>query len=271
VTSLAAYVLSLAFTMGVGTKVHSLEKLPECGLDPKAPKCPLVPVCSEASILCSPPRWEPRWEPFTGEGAWVRIESKEAAAKRLEVASQALADAAEHAGASWKRGPQDLARVMLAASAWSTGLREDIQVGRMRGPAGEVCLVDVQIKTLRAWLPYDLKDLPESELLPKSAGRDYASLRRCFDAGMVGIIRSGRAAATKCDRATIPDPLVKSRRIPLPFERALFAIYGTGGLCFTPPPLDWAEVRRFNTLERFRAQKHTVFPDWYEPTGKAGT
>lgn len=265
-TPLAAYVLSLAFTMGLGTKVHSLEALPECGTDAKAPTCELRPVCDEATILCAAPRWEPRWEPFTRQGAWVRVESKEAAARRLEVAAQALADAAEHAGAGWKRGPQDLARVMLAASAWSTGLREDIQVGRMRGPAGEVCLVDVQIATLRQWLPYDLKDLPEAELLPRVAGRDYPTLRRCFDAGMVGSIRSAREAERRCSKATIPNPLVKGARVPLPFERALFAIYGTGSLCFTPAPLDWAEVRRFNTLERFRAQQHTVFPDWYRPS-----
>ena len=157
-TSLASYILSLALsTFSPGSRIHSLERLPACGLSETSPTCPLEPVCSEASILCAAPRWEPKMS------AWVRAESREAGARRLEVVAQALADAAQHQGASWHQGPQDLARAMLAAGGWSTGLREDIQVGRTRGPAGEVCLMDLQIPTRRTLGPYDLSQPPAED------------------------------------------------------------------------------------------------------------
>src|SRR6185369_9524084 len=114
---------------------------------PKAPTCELAPVCDEPSVLCAPPHYEPRLS------AWVRIESREAGARRFEVVAEALADAAMYAGAAWRDGPVDLARAMLAASAWSTGFREDIQTGRKRGRAGEVCLMDIQPKVLHSAVP----------------------------------------------------------------------------------------------------------------------
>jgi hypothetical protein len=245
-TPLASYVLSLALsTFSPGTKVHSLEPLPDCGVSETSPTCPLEPVCEEPTILCAPPRWEPKL------GAWVRIESRETGARRLEVVAQALADAAHHQGAAWHAGPQDLARAMLAASGWSTGLREDIQVGRTRGPAGEVCLMDLQIPTLRSLVPFDLSRLPDEELAQKVVGREYPELRRCFDAGALLLVRARREAERRCKGS--------------PMDYATFALYATGSECNTRrgPKGDWLAGPRLASLQKWRGRKATIFPDWY--------
>jgi hypothetical protein len=253
-TSLASYILSLALsTFTPGSKVHSLERLPECGLSETSPTCPLEPVCEEPTILCAAPRWEPKI------GAWVRVESREAGARRLEVVAQALADAAQHQGASWHQGPQDLARAMLAAGGWSTGLREDIQVGRTRGPAGEVCLMDLQIPTLRRLVPYDLSELPAEELAQKVVGLEYPELRRCFDAGALLLIRARREAERRCKGT--------------PMDYATFAIYATGSECNTRRGAkgDWLAGPRLASLQKWRGRKATIFPDWYRSSPQRPT
>jgi hypothetical protein len=245
-TSLASYVLSLALsTFAPGSKIHSLERLPACGGSKTNPTCPVEPVCEQASILCAPPRWDDKI------GAWVRVESREAGARRLEVVAQALADAAHHQGAAWHAGPQDLARAMLAAGGWSTGLREDIQVGRTRGPAGEVCLMDLQIPTLRALVPYDLSRLPAEELAQKVVGLEYPELRRCFDAGALLLVRARREAERRCKGT--------------PMDYATFAIYATGSECNTRRGAkgDWLAGPRLASLLKWRQRKATIFPDWY--------
>lgn len=248
-TPLASYVLSIALsTFSPGTKLHSLEPLPECGVSETSPSCPLEPVCEEPTILCAPPRWEPKL------AAWVRVESRETGARRLEVVAQALADAAQHQGAAWHAGPQDLARAMLAASGWSTGLREDIQVGRTRGPAGEVCLMDLQIPTLRSLVPFDLSRLPDEELAQKVVGREYPELRRCFDAGALLLVRARREAERRCKGT--------------PMDYATFALYATGSECNTRrgPKGDWLAGPRLASLQKWRSRKATIFPDWYKKT-----
>jgi len=246
-TSLASYVLSLALsTFAPGSKVHSLERLPQCGTSEASPTCPLEPVCEEPTILCAAPRWE------KSLNAWVRVESREAGARRLEVVAQALADAAQHQGAAWQTGPQDLARAMLAAGGWSTGLREDIQVGRTRGPAGEVCLMDLQIPTLRSLVPWDLSQLPSEELAQKVVGLEYPELRRCFDAGALLLVRARREAERRCKGS--------------PMDYATFAIYATGSECSTRrgPKGDWLAGPRLASLLKWRQRKATIFPDWYK-------
>lgn len=243
---LASYVLSLALsTFAPGSKVHSLEPLPACGTQEASPACPIEPVCEQASILCAPPRWDRK------VGAWVRVESRETGARRLEVVAQALADAAQHQGASWATGPQDLARAMLAASGWSTGLREDIQVGRTRGPAGEVCLMDLQIPTLRSLVPWDLSQLPAEELAQKVIGLEYPELRRCFDAGALLLVRARREAERRCKGT--------------PLDYATFALYATGSECNTHRGAkgDWLAGPRLASLQKWRQRKATIFPDWY--------
>lgn len=226
--------------------MHSLETLPACGTDPKAPTCELVPVCEEASILCAPPHFDATL------GAWVRIESRETGARRLEVVAEALADAALYAGASWKDGPIDLARAMLAASAWSTGLREDIQTGRKRGPAGEVCLMDIQPQSLRTAVPWDLARLDKEALAQKVVGLEYPELRRCFDAGAVLLVRARRWADQHCHE--------------WPNDYSTFSAYGTGSSCNTLGRFgDYAQLRA-RSYRKFRATNMTVFPSWFHPT-----
>lgn len=224
--------------------------MPECGTDSQRASCELVPVCDEASLLCAAPRFEPKMN------AWVRVESREAGARRLEVVAKALADAALYAGAGWRDGPVDLARAMLAASGWSTGLREDIQVGRMRGRAGEVCLMDIQPAVLRAAVPWDLSQLKDDEeLVQKVVGLEYPELRRCFDAGAVLLLRARRWSQEHC----------KS----WPEDYAFFSAYGMGPSCHTLGRLgDYARLRA-RTYQKFRATRMTVFPDWYQPSKRA--
>jgi hypothetical protein len=251
VTSLAAYVLSLALaSFSPGKTVHSLEPLPACGSDSTEPSCELSPVCKEPSVLCKPPRWDEKL------GVWVRFESREAGARRLTVVAQALADAAMFAGAGWSEGPTDLARAMLAASGWSTGLREDIQTGRTRGPAGELCLMDIQPDILRTAVPLDLARLSDDELAAKVLGLEYPELRRCFDAGAVLLVRAKRWSGVHCR--------------DWPGDYALFAAYGTGISCHTMDRHgDYARLRA-RSYRKFRAMRDTIFPSWYrkEPGNK---
>jgi hypothetical protein len=268
-SSLALYALSLMlFFFPPGRSSFSLEAMPECGTDPKAPTCEIRRLCDDAKdVTCNRPRWEPRYVAFPEpEGAWVRAETKEAGARRLEVAAQALADATM-AAAPWERGPADFVRVFLATTAWGTGLREDIQVARIRGPGGEVCLDDVQIKTLRAWVPFDLAALPEKELISKVVGRRYPELRRCFDAGVVGVLRTWREAKLRCARVVNEDPITH-KRSPRPLEESLFGLYHMGNQCTSAsmgPLFEALDRKRLRTLERMRERRQTIFPDWYTP------
>jgi len=244
-TSLGTYVLSLILSsFPPGGSPFSVEAIPGCGTSPTEPACELAPVCPEPSILCKPPRYNETL------GAWVRAERRETGAARLEVVAEALADAALYAGAAWREGPTDLARAMLAASGWSTGMREDIQTGRTRGPAGELCLMDIQPKVLRSAVPWDLAGLADEELAQKVVGLGYAELRRCFDAGAVLMVRARRFATQHCRE--------------WPADYAVFAAYATGIQCHTLDRHgDYARLR-VRSYRKFRATRMTVFPGWYQ-------
>lgn len=228
--------------------MYSLEKLPECGTDPTTPTCEVAPVCDAPSALCAPPRYEPKL------GAWARVESREAGARRLEVVSEALADAALYAGASWKGGPVDLARAMLAASGWSTGLREDIQTGRKRGRAGEVCLMDIKPDILRTAVPWDLARLDKEALVQKVVGLEYPELRRCFDAGAVLLVRAHRWAEEHCKQ--------------WPGDYATYSAYATGSRCDTVGLYGDYAAPRARSYRKFQATRATVFPSWFHPSRK---
>jgi hypothetical protein len=187
-------------------------------------------------------------------GSWVRDETREEGAARLELVAQAGADAAEHLGAAWDRGPADLARMLVSAGGWSTGFKERIQVGAVRGPAGELCFLDLRPDTLVKVLPYDLSKLRGEELAAAVTGREYSQVRRCFDAGALLLVRARREADRRCKG--------------YPPEFSTFALYATGGACFTKGTAerpDWLATPRYQWLGRFRARKHTTFPDWYTP------
>ena len=270
-TPIAKYILSLALaTFPPGRSSISLEKVPDCGSDPKVPACMVDMVCPDGMKACAMPKDEGeqccsplKWVDGVG---WARTETREAGARRLEVAMQALADAAEHHGAGWGPGPKDLARAMLAAAGWSTGLKEGIQTGRVRGPAGEVCLMDLQLPTLRTLVPWDLARLPNEELAQKVVGVEYPEARRCFDAGALLLVRVRREAERRCKGH--------------PLDYATFALYATGDRCTTAMmPYrdkktaelkhgDWLAGPRTTSLLKWRATPVVAWPNWYEGAGR---
>lgn len=258
-TSLAAYALSLIlYGFPPGYSPASLELLPQCGAEQQAPPCDVRPVCPSTMTACgsidggAPCCAIPFW--FEGLG-WVRTETREAGAKRLEVVAQAIADASLFHGSGWREGPRDLVRAVISAGGWGMGFREDVQTGRTRGKAGEVCLMDLMPRTLRMLTPYgEQKGKTDAELAAATVGRDYDSQRRCFDAGALLMVRVRREAERRCKGYQI--------------DYATFALYATGTDCSTnhgPPKGDWLAQPRYDSIRKFRARKHTVFPAWYSP------
>ena len=269
---IAAYVHGLLLSgFKPGRSKFSLELLDACEPDPKV-SCSVHPVCPQDMGACADPDGRerpccavPRWVDGLG---WVRTETRDAGAERLRVVAQALADAALLEGERWLEpgGSQDLARAMVAAFGYSTGFREDIQTGRLRGPGGEICLSDLRISTLRRFVAEDLRDLPEDELVGLVAGRDYQSLRRCLDAGARAMVESRRVAGWKCDAKGRPKLL------------STFAIYGTGRYCRTAEAVGknlktfeehreiiiGLERKKYLAVLAYRARgEHPIFPDWY--------
>lgn len=277
-TELGAYVLGLAllgFTPGRST--FSLEQLPQCGTDPKHARCDVAPVCPQTMASCAnadttkPCCAVPRWDKELG--MWVRTESRDAGTERLKVVAQALADAAEAEAEGWAEpgGAHDLARAMLSAFGWSTGLREDIQTGRVRGPGGEACLSDMRIKTLRLFADPELRNLPEPELVDAVTGLDYTSQRHCMNAGARAMVESRKVAGWKCTR---------ERKAGRPTLVSMFAIYGTGTYCQTAEAVGakfitlekhralivGLEQRKYATLLSYRARgTKPIYPAWYVP------
>ncbi len=263
---LALYALSLALSkFPPGKSDHSAIAMPECGSDPKSATCSLERRCEDVEDpVCNPPRFEPCWYGYrlnregapcvhTGNpGAWVRTETREEGAERLTVTMQALADAATFYGGNWPGGAVDLSRALLSAGGWSTGLKRQIQTGQLRGPGGEVCLMDIQPKTLRSVVPFELARLPQEELAQKVVGLHYDENRRCFEAGALLLVRARRWAESRC----------KSPASQLPY--AFFSAYGTGNSCHTIGLFgDYARLRE-GTYLSFRARKHTIFPEWFK-------
>jgi hypothetical protein len=270
-TPLASYVLSLALMAAPpGKSSFSLVELPACGSDPEAPTCSVARICEDVkNPACAAPHYEPCFhgfwlnrigkhekhtchkDPGVPAGAWVRLETRDEGATRYEPIAQAIADSAVAHGSEWGGDARDLARAMLAASIWSTGLKEGIETGRVRGPGGETCLADVQIPVLRTAVPPDLARLSDAALADSVAGTDYASLRRCFDAGMALIIRAHKWAEHRCHG--------------WPLDYATFSAYGTGARCDTVGLFgDYAKLRA-STYRKFQATSGTVFPSWYTP------
>jgi hypothetical protein len=275
-TELGAYVLGLVLLgFTPGRSPFSLERLPECGTDPKQARCNVAPVCPQTMASCANPETTkpccavPKWHKELG---WVRTENRDVGTERLKVVAQALADAAEEEAAGWREpgGARDLSRAMISAFGWSTGFREDIQTGRMRGPGGEACLSDMRIKTLRLFVAPELRDLPEPELVDAVTGLDYASQRQCMGAGARAMVQARRVAGWKCT--------IKGR----PKLLSAFAIYGTGNYCMTADVVGakfktlnehrdiivGLEKRKYDTVlsYRYRGDK-PVYPAWYKPSG----
>lgn len=261
-TPLGAYALSLIlFQFPPGHSQASLERLPDCGRVGPAEggECSVAPICPSTMTACAAPsddRPPCCAVPFWLEGlGWVRTETREAGVKRLEVVAEAVADSALFYGAGWKEGPRDLLRATIAAGGWGMGFHESTQVGRTRGPAGEVCLMDLLPSTLRGLTPFDRQKLSDKELADGVLGLDYDSQRRCFDAGSLLMVRVRREAERRCKGYAI--------------EYSTFALYATGSSCSTnngPPKGDWLAAPRYDSMRKFRARKETVFPSWFTPT-----
>ena len=188
-TELARFILVILLNHTVpGGSIYSMQTLPECGTDEHAPTCEMARVCDGASPLCAPPRWS------ESRSAWVRVESREAAALRLRNAAIALAKAAEYLASchrdgvadeacrplSWPRGTRDLAMAMLAKSIWESGYREDIMRGAPpagRGADGEACVMQIMPAYIREhalWLsPEERVSRSDEELAQQQIGRAH--------------------------------------------------------------------------------------------------
>jgi hypothetical protein len=220
-------------------------------------------------------RWEPCYEggwkqlgekknlpcrPYasnTVRGAWVITESRESRAKRLQLPAITLYRVAQENAHLWPGTVHEYAIAMATAAGWSTGFREDIQVGRARGPDGEVCLADTTIETARRHSNADIANLPKGELQLMLVGRNEASLTRCFTVLARGLANAYRYALRACKGAK--QPALQSG----------FAVYGNGRRCVTGGRLAWQESKRFRTWARWVPRTVPVWPEWYRPAWEA--
>jgi hypothetical protein len=189
----------------------------------------------------------------------VKSESRETALLRYAKIARAIADSANRlvrcldaegnkletcTPEPWPDSPHLLGLATLAVALHESGLREDIQFGVKplgRGPAGEVCLVQVapeQAPKFASWLSPDgkqriLESKEERETFAQSMlGDSPEALSRCFEIGMRMLIRSRTACARKTR-----------------WEHGMFAMYGSGAHCRLPGVAD----RREHTFRRLRS------------------
>lgn len=218
--SLSASLLALMmYKAHPGQSPHSFEIREDCGTDEQRPTCDVdATTCSEPIVLCRKPEYI--------DGAWRQIERKETARRRFSVVADALADEAidlesETRGRAWPGGTAtDFAVAMLAASYWSTGFREDIEAGRKRGPAGEVCFADIQPMVAYSFAGFPRANMSIKEVAETMVGTDYFSLRRCWGAGLRALASMRRWSDLHCS------PYVSK-------SYSGFAAYATGNSCTT--------------------------------------
>lgn len=223
-----------------GLSPYSLEPLDSCGVDESAPTCDVtIATCAEPTVLCRAPVFV--------AGAWRQVERKATARARFSVIAKALADETEDTmlkskGRAWPGNAEDFAVAMLAASYWSTGLREDIESGRKRGPANEACLADLQPMVAWKFAAFPHANMSAEQVALSMVGTDYGSLRRCFGAGLRALASMRRWADIHC-RATVSA------------SYSGFAAYGTGNSCSTVGSKfgDFAMLRE-HAYRSFRSQ-----------------
>lgn len=267
-TPLAVRLLALFLAhTGPGKSELSAEVMPECGRDKAHPTCDVRPLCSIPDApSCAPPRWS------EARGAWVRVESREAAARRYELASEELAGTAKYlvrcvrdgvpdeacTPVTWPGGVETLALAMATTAIYESNLREDIMGGFApagRGPGGEACVMQPMPGTIRihaSWLtPEQRAEATDAELVAAVLGASRVPLRRCFEVG-------GRTLASLREQATR-----KCKGMPALYS--MWALYGTGHKCSSVGILDDFAAKRLATFEKFRKQTPTL-PDWYLPT-----
>jgi len=230
-SALAKFFLAfLLSTSSVGKSVYSFEAMPECGTDKEKPTCELKRVCETRSPMCAKPRWS------KARGAWVKVETRDTAAKRMERAAYALTRAAvwltrckDGTGSvvedckkvNWHTGPRTLGGAALSSSTWESGYREDIMHGYApagRGADGEACVMQVMpqyIKTYADWTPAKPREeMTTEDWAQEILGDDVVSLERCYRVGMRMLVRMHNTARRKCPTSTI---------------YGMYAMYGNGG------------------------------------------
>lgn len=228
--TLAQTLLALMLTHATppGRSVYSFETLPECGTDPAWASCPLVPVCRQQGPLCEPPRWsKPR-------GAWVRVESRDAAVRRWSGIAQSLARTAtflvtcrnergsvveECQPVDWRGKSGSLARAAATMAIYESGLREDVMNGLPpvgRGQDGEVCLLQIQPEQV-AKFGYAVDDVLGERGLDK-----------CFALGMRMLSQARRSCA----------------RTGLDWPFAMYSRIGTGRTCNATGIMDDFALKR---------------------------
>src|SRR5690606_15827602 len=218
-----------------GVSYYSLEVATECA--------PTAASCEGA-----------KWSSFYG--TWVRKESESTARDRYERIAGAVVDAAEELtcinsnlsctppeGVFYKDGrrrwtPLLLSSALAAAVVYESGLREDVMVGRGssrrasddggkgRGWANEGCLVQIHPAVVASfadapdWLRKRAKrgsEQAREQIMKTLLGGDYASLKRCFRAGMRMLIRA--------------DLVCRRRHAENPWDYAMYSMYSTGHSC----------------------------------------
>lgn len=252
---LAEALLALAIAeASPGKSPYSVEVMPECGRDRRAPACEVKPLCSEPSLACRAPRWSP------SRRVWVRIESRNSAIKRFGTIATSIATTAgrlvscteERAQAGecepidWPNSARVLGLATLAIALHESGLRRDIQLGEPplgRGPAREACLVQVsprQAPLWASWVPQtDRRAIADSprrreELAKSLLGDTPAAIERCVETGMRMLARA--RAACKRSRS---------------WSYGMYSMYGSGHTCDLPG----AATARNKTFQKLLAAK----------------
>lgn len=146
-----------------GATLMSRVPLADCGSLPPwrggpvvAPGCPQERACTGPALVCGPPRWE------AARGRWWRAETRSEGLRRWWVIAQALE-------AESSSREEALAGVVIArneSAFW--GL---VHSGELRGPLGEVCLMQ-----LHGGL--------DREQQAAVVGTDLASTRACVAEGL---------------------------------------------------------------------------------------
>lgn len=268
-SSLATQLLALLLQSAhPGQSVYSMEPLPACGSDAQHPACALSPICDVDSPLCSPPHWSP------ARHAWVRVESRDAAARRFAGMAEALARTATYLSQcrdesgipdegckpiNWVRGTgqdRDLALAGLTVILYESGGREDILSGYPpmgRGKSGEACAMQImpsEIRNYVTWLsPEELKKATDEELAQSMLGADAHAQAHCYEVGLRMLARARSQAVHRCKST---------------WTYSMFALYGTGSRCDSYGVLgDFAAMRQ-KTFLSFRNKKpeDIALPEW---------
>lgn len=254
-TPLAQAVLALAIAHAPpGHSPYSFQPMPDCGTDARHPACVLKRVCATPGPLCAPPRWS------AARQAWVRVESRSTAIRRYARIASVLAETAKKVkdctsgpptcqDVRWPGSTRSLALAALTVTLYESGLREDIQSGYPplgRGPAGEVCLMQIAPKEAvknAPWLSDDqrarLSDDPRARerFVHTMLGQSREAIRRCILIGMRMLVRA-RHSCSGAKRGS--------------WAYGMFSMYGSGGRCSLPGVADRRD-KTFHQLLREHA------------------